>query len=158
MENMIELQPSGTPRGKPCPQCGQLECGQVGRPVDTQTVKAMLAISLHAIHPAPYYFCPTTTCAVVYFTEPGDSYFREDDLRERVYQKHPHDDDSLICYCFGHTLRSIRDEWQQTGKSTVLATITAGTRTWQCACDIRNPQGTCCLGNVSKFVQQLGAT
>src|SRR5687768_2426309 len=84
-----------------CPQCGQ-----AGRAIETQTVKAMLAVSLHAIRPVSYFFCPTEQCAVVYFTQDGEQRFSEVELRERVYQKHPDDDDALICYCFRHTLGS----------------------------------------------------
>ena len=51
----------------------------------------------------------------------------------------------LICYCFQHTVGSIRKELEQTGVSTVILDQ------WlielrHCACDIRNPQGDCCLG------------
>jgi hypothetical protein len=92
---------------------------------------------------------------VVYFAEDGQQSLVEGELRERVYQKHPNDDHVLICYCFQHTPASTRAEWRQTGHSTVVETITVGTQTGQCACDIRNPQATCCLGNVRQFVQQL---
>ena len=150
MENMIELHASKRLLSKPCPHCGQ-----PGRSVELQTVKAMLAVSLELVRAAHYNFCSTATCPVVYFADEGEQCFGEADIRERVYQKHPDDDDVMICYCFRHTLRSIRDEWQQTGKSSVLPAITAGTQSGYCACDLRNPQGTCCLGNVRKFVQQL---
>lgn len=139
----------GTKSNK-CPQCKSK-----GRLVNTQIVKAMLAISLHAVRPMRYYFCESEGCPVVYFAEESQQWFGEEELRERVYQKHPDDQDILICYCFCHTARSIRDEWQQSGKSTVIETITVGTQTGECACDIRNPQATCCLGNVRQFVQRM---
>jgi hypothetical protein len=147
---MIELSPRRDAMEKQCPQCRQQ-----GRLVDTQTVKAMLRVSLHALRSNSYYFCRTEGCDVVYFAADGEQIFAEGELRERVYQKHPHDEVILICYCFQHTPRSIRDEWRQTGESTVFDTITAGTQTGHCACDIRNPQGACCLGNVRRFVQQM---
>jgi hypothetical protein len=115
----------------------------------------MLAISLYVIHPLRYYFCATADCPTVYFADDGAQRFGEEDLRVQVYQKHLQDDDVPICYCFDHTPQSIRDEWQQMGHSTVVETITVGTQTEQCACDIRNPQGTCCLGNVRQFVRQM---
>ncbi|MCC6455995.1 MAG: hypothetical protein IT328_13665 [Caldilineaceae bacterium] len=139
-----------TVTAKTCPQCGHK-----GRAVDTQVVKAMLRGSLHAIRPASYHFCQTEQCPVVYFAEDGQQFFVEDELRERVYQKHTQEEDVLICYCFRHTPGSIRDEWRQTGQSSVIETITAGTQAGACACDIRNPQATCCLGNVRQFVQQM---
>ncbi len=33
--------------------------------------------------------------------------------------------------------------------------MTTGTKTGQCACDIRNPQGSCCLGNVGAVVKRV---
>ena len=150
MEDIIQLQPRKERVDKQCPRCGQ-----TGRPVDTQTVKAMLATTLHAIRPTHYHFCQTVGCPIVYFAEDGQQSFVEEELRERVVQKHPDDEDMLLCYCFRHTPRSIRHEWAQTGHSTVVETITVGTQTGQCACEFRNPQGTCCLGNVRRFVQQM---
>jgi hypothetical protein len=35
--------------------------------------------------------------------------------------------------------------------------VTAGVQADQCACDIRNPQGSCCLGNVRAVVQRVEA-
>lgn len=139
-----------TDRGKRCPRCGRQ-----GRLVDTQIVKAMLAVSLEAIRPTRYYFCASESCAVVYFSKDGVQNFVEEELRERVYQKHPHEEETPICYCFHHTLGSIRRQWREGGESTVVASITAGTQSGQCACDIRNPQASCCLGNVRAFVRQM---
>jgi hypothetical protein len=149
MDEIIRIQPRKAGAVKECPQCGHK-----GRLVETQTVKAMLAVSLHAIRSSHYYFCQTVGCPLVYFAGDGVESFGEAELRERVYQKHPNDEDVLICYCFYHTPRSIRQQWQH-GQSSVVETITAGTQTGQCACDIRNPQGTCCLGNVRRFVEQM---
>jgi hypothetical protein len=139
-----------TKKDKHCPRCGHK-----GRLVDTQTVKAMLAVSLEAIRPTRYYFCASADCALVYFTEDGAHYFVEEELRDRVYQKHPQEEETLICYCFYHTLGSIRKQWRDSGESTVVAAITVGTQRGQCACDIRNPQASCCLGNVRAFVRQM---
>jgi hypothetical protein len=37
----------------------------------------------------------------------------------------------------------------------LIEEIKAGIKTGQCACDIRNPQGSCCLGNVSAVVKRF---
>src|SRR5215211_3189130 len=41
-------------------------CGKVGKPVQTQTVKAMLSVTLRRIENTTYLFCPTESCPVVY--------------------------------------------------------------------------------------------
>lgn len=129
-------------------------CGKKGKKVDTQTVKAMLNVSLEAIRPAPYRFCRTESCPVVYFSADGQT-FNEADLRERVHQKHPDAEDVFVCYCFRHTPGSIRAELRETRRSTVIERVNAGVKAGQCACEIRNPQGSCCLGNVTQVVKRV---
>ena len=130
-------------------------CGQKGKMVDTQTVKALLAISLEAVNEAVIYrFCRVADCEIVYFDE-ETNFFTEAHLRGRVHQKNPQADDVPVCYCYQHTPGSIRAEVATQGKTDVVAQVTAGTKAGTCACDIRNPQGSCCLGNVSKMVKQI---
>ncbi len=129
--------------------------GSRGKRVDGATVKAMLALSLREIRDVPYLFCRDADCPVVYFSADGEQVFTTDQLRERVYQKSRCDDQVFVCYCFRHTQASIRAELTATNRSTVVEGINAGIAAGQCACDIRNPQGACCLGNVSALVKEL---
>lgn len=130
---------------------------KAGKAIDTLTLKALLSVPLtHVVHPA-YRFCPDPKCPTVYYSADGTQLFDESDLREKVYQKHLGDSDVLICYCFQHSPNSIRDEIIRTGTSTVIEQITAGIQAGQCACDIRNPQGNCCLGNVRHAVKRIQA-
>jgi hypothetical protein len=128
--------------------------GKAGKFVDIQTAKAMLSLPLTEIRSTQYYFCKEADCPTVYYTADGQT-FTEAHLRERVYQKHPDDDAVRVCYCFQHTRGSIRDEWTKSGYTTVVASITTGIQAGQCACDIRNPQGSCCLGNVIHLVKEV---
>jgi hypothetical protein len=129
----------------PCPTCGR-----PGKPVQGQTVKSLLAISLRVVREVQYYFCRTRDCAVVYFSGDGQQLFLMRDLRERVYQKEPEAAPVQVCYCFDYRVGALsaassaeRDEF--------IAEINAGIQADQCACDLRNPQGSCCLGNVRAF-------
>jgi len=132
-------------------------CSQKGKTVDTQIVKALLAVSLEAVRPsATYRFCRTESCPVVYYGDEEGQFFTEDQLREPVHQKHPTANDVNVCYCFNHSPGSIRAEFER-GITDVVARVTEGTKTGQCACDIRNPQGSCCLGNVGIVVKQIEA-
>jgi hypothetical protein len=81
----------------------------------------------------------------VYFTGDGTQTFTSDQVRERVYQKEPEVPDMWVCYCFRHTVGEIQGA---PDPATIVADITAGIHAGQCACDLRNPQGSCCLGNV----------
>ena len=119
-------------------------CGNIGKPIDTQTIKALLNITLKVLHPSPYRFCQTPACLTVYFSEDQLHTVTEDQLRVQVYQKHSGEGDVLVCYCFYHSPHSI----QQVGRTRVIEQVTRLTKTGVCACDIRNPQGSCCLGNL----------
>ncbi len=129
--------------------------GVVGKRVDLQTVKAMLSVPLNILTAESYRFCADPDCSTAYYSEDGEQIFGEDLLRECVYQKHADTEESTICYCFGHTVGSISHDIIQSGKSTAVEEITAGIKAGQCACDIRNPQGNCCLGNVRAFVKSF---
>ena len=132
-------------------------CARPGKTVDTLTLKAMLAHPLTELLAVEYRFCRTPECPVVYYSADGGQRFLERDIREHVHNKHPDDDSVFVCYCFRHTPESIKKELAITSRSTVVATITAGIQAGQCACDIRNPQGTCCLGNVRAVIERAEA-
>ena len=59
-----------------------------------------------------------------------------------------------ICYCFGFTEAMAVEEIRATGKCTIPQRITAEVKSGNCACEIRNPQGSCCLGNVTAAVKR----
>jgi hypothetical protein len=126
--------------------------GRTGTRVDAQTLKAMLKIPLDVLRRVEYRFCSDPNCPTVYYSADGLQTFAETDLRERVYQKHPQDADIFVCYCFRHTVEDLLLEGKR-----VAAQITHGIKNEQCACDIRNPQGSCCFGNVNSIVKRFAA-
>jgi hypothetical protein len=132
-------------------------CGQKGKKVDSLTLKAMLNVSLLAVCHVSYLFCRTTNCPVVYFAADGLQVFTKDQIRVPVHQKEPADDNVPICYCFCHSPATIGAELLAMGRSTAIEEIEARIKAGQCACEIRNPQGSCCLGNVSAIVKRFTA-
>jgi hypothetical protein len=128
---------------------------QIGKRVDSITLKAFIALPLTVLRSVEYRFCRAEDCPTVYYSVDGAQVFQEVDLRETVFQKHMSDANTLVCYCFRHTIGSIGREIEQSGTSTVVAQITVGIQAGHCACDIRNPQGTCCLGNVRRIIRRM---
>jgi hypothetical protein len=128
-------------------------CGQKGKKVECLTLKAMLEVSLLAVRDAPYLFCRTAKCPVVYFSADGTQSFTKEQIRVPVYQKEPDNESVWVCYCFYHSPATIRAELLATGTSTVVEAIARGIQADQCACEIRNPQGSCCLGNVQTILK-----
>jgi hypothetical protein len=129
-------------------------CTERGIPVQLQTVKALLTeVALRRVQQTHYRFCRSPTCDTVYFGDAGDQ-FDTDDIRVPVWQKEP-SGERLLCYCFGETESGIRSELLEHRRTEVVARIRAHIAAQRCACDIRNPRGTCCLGDVINAVKRI---
>jgi hypothetical protein len=142
---------TATPPAKPvCPQCGR-----AGRPVSTLTLKHQVRSDfLTAVNQGLFHFCGTPECPVVYFAVGGLT-LTTNEVRRPVTQKDPAH--APVCYCFGFTPAMVREEIQATGKSMVVERIAAEMKGDFCACEVRNPQGSCCLGNVRAAVKTAQA-
>jgi hypothetical protein len=121
-------------------------CGRPGRDVDRITFKALLhARALARLGPGDYRFCPTRNCSIVYYGS-GESFHREDVLVP-VFQKET-EVGRTVCYCFAVSAETIRREAAAVGVSASAERIKALVKSGRCACEVRNPQRTCCLGDV----------
>lgn len=149
-ESCCELHPP-----QPCPPTPCPACRQRGNAVGRLTLGALLKPDRrpHIPNQPGFYFCKTATCDVVYFLL-GRPLFRKDDLSVRVGLKAPDDPTVPLCYCFGWTSQKIRAEIEATGKSTAVEQITAHVKAGNCYCEVTNPQGSCCLGNVAQAVKK----
>jgi hypothetical protein len=128
-------------------------CGQPGKSVETKTLKQMIqSWHLELVNKPGFLFCRSADCDIVYF-HPEGACFRKSDVRVRVGLKET-EDPSLICYCFGFTEAMAVEEIRATGQCTIPQRITAEVKAENCACEIRNPQGSCCLGNVQAAVKR----
>ena len=129
-------------------------CGRQGRPVSRATVGALARLGVEARRLAAkqYRFCETGTCPVVFFSAEG-AVIERDGVRVAVYQK---DDgpDVPLCYCFGYTRARLVQE-----RDAAVAFVSTEVKELRCACDVKNPSGRCCLGDLRRFVRALpGAT
>lgn len=143
--------PSAKPAGAaPCPACGV-----EGKAVKPVTLRSLLQPYLHAVvRDEVYRFCARPECALVYFGADGSQTFTRADLTVRVGLKET-EGPRPLCYCFNHSAESIREEWTRSGKSTVLESIKAELKAGTCHCEITNPGGGCCLGDITKEVKGL---
>lgn len=132
-----------------CPQSGT-----TGVRVHLVTVKAMVTEkALPRVAQTVYWFCADAQCDVVYFTADGGTYSKQE-VRVPVWQKEPAGD-RTVCYCFGETESAIREEIRSIGHSEAVQRIRRNVDADRCACDVRNPRGVCCLGDVSIMVRRL---
>ena len=112
-----------------------------------QLVKHAFQKEIH--RKSQYYFCGSKACEVVYFSNQNDGFFfKKEHLIVKVGQKE--NTPKQVCYCFDYTDQDILEEVQKTGKSTATQIITQNIKEGLCACEMRNPQGSCCLGNVKE--------
>lgn len=100
-------------------------------------------------------FCESAHCPVVYF-RPGGRTILKDALKVRVGIKE-NGPPRPLCYCFGHSVESIREEIARTGRSSVVQAISARVKAGECQCEVLNPRGSCCLGDVNRAVQEAFA-
>lgn len=143
---------AGHGQAGPPVRCGV--CGTSGKTVESLTVKALLTeVALARYEHTAYRFCPDAGCSTVYFAEGGPT-FTTDDVRERVWQKEPPGRRTL-CYCFGENEADISGEIARTGQSAAIQRVRAHIAAKRCACEIRNPRGTCCLADLQAAVERL---
>ena len=131
--------------------------GSPGAGVDLQTVKALLReLALRRLHPSAHRFCPDPDCDVVYFDAHGGS-FHKSEIRVPVWQKEPFGA-RPICYCFAESEASIRTEIDASGFSTAVERVRDHINAGRCACEVRNPRGACCLGDLIAAVKRVAAS
>ena len=90
-----------------------------------------------------FYFCSNPQCAIVYFNVDGRT-VEKSQVRGHVGQKRQ-DLERTLCYCFGLSQKQFDEEVKSQGKSPSKDWIIEQTRNHNCACEIRNPSGRCCL-------------
>ena len=82
--------------------------------------------------------------------------FQRGDLLVRVGCKET-EDPIPVCYCFGFTRSDIENEVTATGDSTVGSEL-GGSEGGNCACEVKNPSGKCCLGTVTEVIRDSTRT
>jgi len=136
----------------PGPRCPS--CGAEGIPVKEVTLRSLLCPDrLGLVVGGRWSFCGSAGCDVVYFKADGGQVFNKDDLAVRVGVKET-SAPRPICYCFGHTIEEVMDEVRRTGGSTVAQDIRARMKESGCSCEVKNPQGRCCLDTVGRCVDE----
>ncbi|QDQ02447.1 (2Fe-2S)-binding protein [Lysinibacillus fusiformis] len=130
-------------------------CKTKAKNVKLITLKSLLKPSaLETLNAeSTHYFCSTKDCDVVYFDTINKKYLISD-IKVSVHQK----DDSTtipICYCFDWTKEKIGKYVKQELVPKPIEQIRENIKENRCGCEVNNPQGSCCLGNVTKYIKSL---
>lgn len=124
--------------------------GTGSKQVDLMTVKGLVRHLKFGMPATQYYFCAAPGCDVVYFPSTPDApTFSRDDLLVRVGAKES-GEEATLCYCFGISRGQIRTEVEAAGRCSAGEKIKAEIQAGRCACEVKNPSGKCCLGNVTR--------
>jgi copper chaperone CopZ len=86
-------------------------------------------------------FCGTEDCDIVYFGSASQVLVADIDVA--VFQKGS-DPARPVCYCFGYNVAAI-----QANPASIVSDIKAKCKAGLDRCETQNPQGACCLGNVT---------
>lgn len=134
-----------------------LECpvsGTRGKRVPAETLKSLLVRLPFEMPATAYYFCAAPDCDVVYFPfDRAAPVFHTGDVRVAVGAKQPEEDEALLCYCFGITRGQIRRDVAENAAADIPSRIRAEVAAGRCACELRNPSGRCCLGDITRVAR-----
>jgi hypothetical protein len=100
-----------------------------------------------------HYFCSTKDCDVVYF-DSNNKVYLVSHIKVAVHQK---DDSPItpICYCFDWTKEKIKEYVEKGLTPNPVEHIRENIKENRCGCDVNNPQGSCCLANVTSYMKEL---
>ena len=132
----------------PCPVCGN-----AGRKVSTVTLENHLRAPLREKMGNDVTFCLNPACEVVYCNPAGDVAKKGETVLP-VTLKDP-GDEVHVCYCFDFKRGDLRRDLREKGKTDIPQEIRKGIDEGRCDCERKNPQGACCLGNVTKAVRSI---
>ena len=129
-----------------CPKSGSR-----GQTVEWRTVAALTHV---AVPPRQtFWLCRDADCDVVYFGDAGTCFGLSDLRVEPGFKTSSRE--GLVCYCFLYRYADIETALRQVAESTVLDRIKQEVEARNCACEVRNPSGRCCIGEVKKITDQI---
>jgi hypothetical protein len=124
--------------------------GFEGKRVDRATVAAL---AKGRVPPKQEFrLCRDAECEVVYYGSAGTVLTLSDVSVQPGFKS---SSDGLVCYCFLHRKADIARQLAETGETDVFQSIKDEVQAGNCACEVRNPTGKCCLGEVQETIRSL---
>lgn len=127
------------PLSEPCSGCSS-----IGKPVRLNLVRFHVTTPWRReLEGKQFSFCEDSNCRVVYFSVDGEA-FTIDAIRQPPAYKTGNGAD-LLCFCFQVTADDLA------GRQDPTPYIRERVRRQECACDVLNPSGGCCLGSIGRW-------
>jgi len=121
----------------------------VGQPVKWTTMVALSAVPIPPRQAIS--LCLDQDCEVVYFGDRGLELRRADLHTVPGFKV---GDGDLVCYCFHHSRTAIEQEVRTLSSSPTVDEIRRQVKEKNCACEVRNPTGKCCLRDVQQIIEE----
>lgn len=136
---------SSPPTKNHCPQCN-LSCKSVEMRTLYHHVKSPKNLNIIADN---YFFCTDKACSV--------GYFSQDDRKIPLLDLRSFEDinSDQICYCFDINKTSYLAALTDQSADSLINFIIEKTKSGDCACEIRNPSGRCCLAKFKQLEKSL---
>ena len=134
-----------TPSVLACPQCGV-----AGKNVSMKTMFHQVRFpDVLLLETDSYYYCADESCSMGYFSQQGKSIVKKQLRAFTEVNGHK------LCYCFDinaeQYVNSLKDGTAEAIKNFVIQKTKVG----DCACEIRNPSGQCCLANFKQLEKRF---
>jgi len=97
------------------------------------------------IAPDSYFYCASKACPVAYFSETGNIITKR---KLRTYNDIMGD---KLCYCFDIDATQYQSALSGNTADAIRNFVMQKTKSGECACNIRNPNGQCCLASFKSF-------
>jgi hypothetical protein len=138
---------SSSPMTQACPQCGAA-C----KSVEMRTLYHQVRFPENqGLTPDTYYFCSLKNCLIGYFSLAGNSVPK---LHLRSYQEIQKD---KLCYCFDIEADLYRTALSANNADSIKDFVIQRTKSGECACELRNPSGQCCLAKFKQLEKEYTA-
>ncbi len=130
-------------------------CGEKGKKVELATMRSLTRRD-HPLYAElkSGFICTNPDDSTVYYFGENDIIISHNDLVTSYHLKNP-DDNQNLCYCFQHSRKAIKEDVSKNGHSTIELSIREKVKQGVCTCEVSNPKGKCCLGDVSGFVKEF---
>ncbi len=127
----------------PVPSCPG--CGLRGRRIATRTAIAVTSEPLPARQ--QLFVCAAPDCSLIYYGAAG-AHIAASALRLRPTWK----GGDVLCFCFGHRLAELDGgaSSRDADGDDLVSRIERRVRAGDCACELRNPSGRCCLPEIAR--------
>ena len=131
-----------------CPQC-KSDC----KPVTMRTLYHQVRFPENQqIATGDYYYCSSIHCATAYFSNTGNSLSKSLLITQQALKN------DMLCYCFDINSASYLSALQTHNADAIKNFVIARTKSAECACEIRNPSGQCCLAKFKQLEKEYAAS